>query len=190
MIKMAKINYRNEIAPKIIEEARKRIFNSFMEKGYIDNKDSIESIEDDSIAICSSISMKVTGYFIKHNPEQVNTYAPVFSSLLSVLVGMELANEWANGNKEVPENIYDEMIEESPIEILDEYLLEKIGIEYKSEEYNEMASFINKTYIDNWIYIHEEAQKQGIGTQIMFVVDSLMIMLSIGIQIEKKRLGL
>lgn len=34
---MAKINYSNEIAPQIIEEARKRIFNSFKEKGYIDN---------------------------------------------------------------------------------------------------------------------------------------------------------
>lgn len=187
---MAKINYSNDIAPKIIEEARKRIFNSFMGKGYINNTDSIESIEECSIGICIDISMKVTGYLIKHNPEQVNTYAPVFSSLLSVLVGMELTNEWANGNKEIPENIYDEMIEESPIEILDEYLLEKIGIKYKSEEYNEMTSFINKTYIENWIYIHEEAEKQGIGTQIMFVVDSLMIMLSIGIQMEKKRLGL
>lgn len=187
---MANISYRNEIAPKIIEEARKRIFKSFMEKGYIDDKDSIESIEDDSIAICSSISMKVTRYFVKHNPEQVNIYAPVFSSLLSVLVGMELTNEWANGNKEVPENIYDEMIENSPIELLDEYLLEKIGIEYESEEYNELLSFINKTYYDNWIYINEEAKRQGIGTQILFVVDSLMIMLSIGIQMEKKRLGL
>lgn len=187
---MAKINYRNEIAPKIIKEARKRIFNSFMEKGYIDNTDSIESIEDCSIGICSSISMKVTGYFINHNPEHVNTHAPVFSSLLSVLVGMALTNEWANGNNEVPENIYDEMIEESPIDLFDEYLLDKIGIEYESVEYSEMASFINKTYVDIWIYINEEAQKQGIGTQIMFVIDSLMIMLSIGILMEKKRLGL
>ena len=91
---------------------------------------------------------------------------------------------------EVPENIYNEMIEESPIDFFDEYLLEKIGIEYESVEYSEMASFINKTYVENWIYINEEAQKQGIGTQIMFVIDSLMIMLSIGILMEKKRLGL
>ena len=99
---MAKINYRNEVAPKIIEEARKRILNSFVEKGFIDNTDSIESIEDYSMEICSSISMKVTGYFMNYNPEQVNTHAPVFSSLLSVLVGMALTNEWANGNNEVP----------------------------------------------------------------------------------------
>ena len=187
---MGKIKYRNEIAPIIIEEAKKRISKSFLEKGYIDNTESVESIEDCSMEICSSISMKVTGYFLKHNPEQVNTHAPVFSSLLSVLVGMELTIEWANGNKEVPENIYDEMIDDSPIEVFDEYLLDKIGIEYESEEYNEMASFINKTYIDNWIYINEEAQNQGVGTQILFVVDSLMIMLSIGIQMEKKRLGI
>ena len=160
-----------------------------MEKGYINNTDSIKSIEDCSIGICSSISIKVTGYFIKHNPEQANTYGSVFSSLLSVLVGMALTKEWVNGNKGIPGNIFDEMLDESPIEILDEYLLDKIGIEYRSEEYNEMASFINKTYIDNWIYINEEAQKQGIGKQIMFVADSLMIMLSIGIQMEKKRLG-
>ena len=33
---MAKLKYRSDIAPQIIEEARKRIFNSFIEKGYID----------------------------------------------------------------------------------------------------------------------------------------------------------
>jgi hypothetical protein len=187
---MAKINYRNEIAPKIMEETRKRIFNSFMEKGYINNTDSIKSIEDCSIGICSSISLKVTEYFLKHNPEQANAYGPVFSSLLSVLVGMALTNEWVNGNKETPQNIFDEMIEVSPIEMLDEYLLDKSGIDYKSGEFDEMASFINKTYIDNWIYINEEAQKQGIGKQIMFVVDSLKIMLSIGVLMEKKRKGL
>lgn len=187
-----KINYRNDIAPKIIEEARKRIFNSFREKGYINKTDSetIKSIEDYSVEICSSISMRVTGYAIKHYPDQVNTASAIFSSLLAVLVGMELTNEWAKGNTEIPVNIYDEMLDESPIDILDEYLLEKIGIEYQSEEFNEMSSFIRETYIDNWVYIYEEAQKQGIGTQIMFVVDSLMIMLSIGIQMEKKRLGL
>lgn len=187
-----KINYRNDIAPKIIEEARKRIFNSFMKKGYVDSLDSetVKEIEDSSVEICSDISMKVTGYAIKHYPDQVNTFSPIVSSLLAVLVGMELTNEWAKGNTEIPVNIYDEMLEESTIDILDEYLLEKIGIEYQSEEYNEMATFIRETYIDNWIYINEEAQKRGIGTQIMFVVDGLMIMLSIGIQMEKKRLGL
>ena len=82
------------------------------------------------------------------------------------------------------------MMEESPIDIFDEYLLEKIGIRYQSEEFNNLVSLINKTYIDNWIYIHEEAEKKGIGTQIMFVIDSLKIMLSLGVQIEKKRLGL
>lgn len=189
---MAKLKYRSDIAPQIIEEARKRIFNSFIEKGYIDNTElvPIKSIEDCSIEICSSISMKMTGYFMKTKPEEVNIYAPIYSSLLSVLVGMELTNEWAKGNKEIPENIYDEMIEESSIDTFDEYLLEKIGIEYESEEYNELLSFINKTYCDNWIYINEEAKRKGLGTQILFVVDSLMIMLSIGVQIEKKRLGL
>lgn len=186
-----KINYRNGIAPKIIEEARKRIFNSFMEKGYIDSLDSesIKEIEDFSLKICGSLSMRVIRYAIEHYPDQVNTFSPIVSSQLAVLVGMALTNEWAKGNKEIPENIYDEMIEESSIDTFDEYLLEKIGIEYKSDEYNELLSFINRTYCDNWIYIHEEAQKRGVGTQIMFVVEGPMIMLSIGIQMEKKRLG-
>ena len=182
---MAKINYSNEIAPQIIEEARKRIFNSFKEKGYIDNidSDSVVTIEEDSIAICSSISYE-------DYPSQVNTHAPVYSSLLSVFAAMALTIEWAKGNKEAPEILFDEMMEESPIDIFDEYLLEKIGIRYQSEEFNNLVSLINKTYIDNWIYIHEEAEKKGIGTQIMFVIDSLKIMLSLGVQIEKKRLGL
>ena len=189
---MAKINYRNEIAPQIIEEAKKRIFNSFKEKGYIDNTDydSVESIEEDSIAICTSISHKVTKYYMIHNPSQVNTHAPVYSSILSVFTGMALTIEWSNGNTEDPEIVFDEMIEESPIDIFDEYLLEKIGIRYQSEEFNDFVSLINQTYIDNWIYIHKEAEKKGIGTQIMFVIDSLKIMLSLGVQIEKKRLGL
>ena len=189
---MAKINYRNEIAPKIIEEARKRIFNSFKEKGYIDNIDSdpVETIEEDSISICSSISYKVTKYYMDHNPSQVNTHAPVYSSILSVFAAMALTIEWAEGNTESPEILFDEMMEESPIDIFDEYLLEKIGIKYQSDEFNDLVSLINQTYIDNWIYIHKEAEKKGIGTQIMFVIDSLKIMLSLGIQIEKKRLGL
>ena len=90
----------------------------------------------------------------------------------------------------VPENIYDDMIGESPVDTFDEYLLEKLGIEYESEEYDNLFSFINKTYVDNWIYINEEAQRRGIGTQMLFVIDILMIMLSVGVQIEKKRLGL
>ena len=189
---MAKINYRNEIAPKIIEEARKRIFNSFKEKGYIDNIDSdpVETIEEDSISICSSISYKVTKYYMDHNPSQVNTHAPVYSSILSVFAAMALTIEWAEGNTESPEILFDEMMEESPIDIFDEYLLEKIGIRYQSEEFDNLVSLINQTYIENWIYIHKEAEKKGIGTQIMFVIDSLKIMLSLGIQIEKKRLGL
>ena len=189
---MAKLKYRNGIAPHIIEEARNRIFNSFMEKGYIGDSEliPIKSIEDCSIEICSSISMKMTSFFMKIKPNEVNIYAPIYSSLLSVLVGMVLTNEWAKGNKEIPENIYDEMIEESSIDTFDEYLLEQIGIECESEEYNELLSFINKTYCENWIYINEEAKRQGIGPQILFVVDSLMIMLSIGVQIEKKRLDL
>ena len=67
---MAKINYSNEIAPQIIEEARKRIFNSFKEKGYIDNidSDSVVTIEEDSSAICSSISYEVTKYYMNHYP--------------------------------------------------------------------------------------------------------------------------
>ena len=110
---MAKLKYRNDIAPQIIEEARNRIFNSFIEKGYIGNTElvPIKSIEDCSIEICSSISMKMTGYFMKTKPDEVNIYAPIYSSLLSVLVGMALTNEWAKGNKEIPENIYDEMID-------------------------------------------------------------------------------
>lgn len=103
---------------------------------------------------------------------------------------MALTNEWAKGNNEIPENIYDEMIEKSSIDTFDEYLLEQIGIEYESEDYKELLSFINKTYCDNWIFINEEAKRQGIGTQVLFVVDSLIIMLSVGVQIEKKRLGL
>ena len=47
------------------------------------------------------------------------------------------------------------MIEESSIDTFDENLLEKIGIEYESEEYNELLPFINKTYCDNWIYIRD-----------------------------------
>ena len=189
---MAKLKYSNDIAPKIIEEARERIFNSFKEKGYIGNTELIpvKSIEDCSIEICSSISMKIWGYFMKTKPNKVNIYAPIYSSLLSVLVAMALTNEWAKGNKEIPEKIYDEMIEESLIDTFDEYLLEKIGIEYESKEYNELLSFINKTYCDNWIYINEEANNRGLGTQNLFLVDSLMIMLSVGVQIEKKRLGL
>ncbi len=189
---MAKINYSNEIAPQIIEEARKRIFNSFKEKGYIDNidSDSVVTIEEDSIAICTSISYEVTKYYMNHNPSQVNTHAPVYSSLLSVFAAMALTIEWAEGNTEAPEILFDEMMEESPIDIFDEYLLEKIGIKYQSDEFNDLVSLINQTYIDNWIYIHKEAEKKGIGTQIMFVIDSLKIMLSLGVQIEKKRLGL
>ena len=54
---MAKLKYRNDIAPQIIEEARNRIFNSFIEKGYIGNTElvPIKSIEDCSIEICSSM---------------------------------------------------------------------------------------------------------------------------------------
>ena len=45
---MAKLKYRNGIAPHIIEEARNRIFNSFMEKGFIGDLEltPIKSIED------------------------------------------------------------------------------------------------------------------------------------------------
>ena len=54
---MAKLKYRNDIAPQIIEEARNRIFRSFIEKGYIGNTDlvPIKSIDDCSIEICSSL---------------------------------------------------------------------------------------------------------------------------------------
>ena len=109
---MAKLKYRNDIAPQIIEEARNRIFNSFIEKGYLGNTElvPIKSIEDCSIEICSSISMKMTEYFMKTKPDEVIIYAPIYSSLLSVLVGMALTNEWAKGNKEIPENIYDDMM--------------------------------------------------------------------------------
>ena len=189
---MAKLKYHNGIAHHIIDEARNRIFNSFMEEGYIGDSEliPIKSIEDCSIEICSSISMKMTAFFMKTKPNEVNIYAPIYSSLLSVLIGMALTNEWAKGNNEIPENIYDEMIEKSSIDTFDEYLLEQIGIEYESEDYKELLSFINKTYCDNWIFINEEAKRQGIGTQVLFVVDSLIIMLSVGVQIEKKRLGL
>lgn len=188
---MGKLNYSNEIAPKIIEEARKRIFKTVFDKGYI-NKDSdtIDSIEEQNIAICSSISMKVTGYFVKNDPEHVNSHAPVYSSLLTVLVGMELTRQLCNGNNESPEIIFDELIDSSPIETFDEFLLERIGLEYKSKEFEQLAICVNQAYIDNWIFIHEEANRKGLRNQILFVVDSLMIMLSIGIQIEKKRLGI
>ena len=189
---MAKLNYSNEIAPQIIEEAKNRIFNSFKEKGYIDNAESfpVEAIEDCSMGICTGIFMRITRYYTENKPNEVNTCAPIYSSLISVLVAMALTREWAKGNRENPESLYYEMIAESPIETFDEYLLEKLGIEYESEEYNELSSFINKTYIDNWIYIHEEANRRGIGPQMLFAIDCLMIMLSIGVQIEKKRLGL
>ena len=54
---MAKLKYHNGIAHHIIEEARNRIFNSFMEEGYIGDSEliPIKSIEDCSIEICSSI---------------------------------------------------------------------------------------------------------------------------------------
>ena len=103
---------------------------------------------------------------------------------------MELTRQFYNGNNESPENIYDELIDSCPIETFDEFLLERIGIEYKSEEFEQLAICVNQAYIDNWIFIHEEANKKGLRNQILFVVDSLMIMLSIGIQIEKKRLGI
>lgn len=189
---MAKLKYSNDVAPQIIEEARIRIFNSFKEKGYIDSTDCVpvQSIDDCSMGICTSIYMKITRYFMQNKPSEVNTYAPIHTSFLSVLVGMVLTDEWANGNEEVPENIYDDMIGESPVDTFDEYLLEKLGIEYESEEYDNLFSFINKTYVDNWIYINEEAKRRGIGTQMLFVIDILMIMLSVGVQIEKKRLRL
>ena len=189
---MPKLKYSNDVAPQIIEEARIRIFNSFKEKGYIDSTDCVpvQSIEECSMGICTSIYMKITRYFMQNKPSEVNTYAPIHTSVLSVLVGMVLTDEWTKGNEEVPENIYDDMIGESPVDTFDEYLLEKLGIEYESEEYDNLFSFINKTYVDNWIYINEEAKRRGIGTQMLFVIDILMIMLSVGVQIEKKRLGL
>ena len=52
---MGKLNYSNEIAPKIIEEARKRIFKAVYDKGYINtDSDTINSIEEQNIAICSN----------------------------------------------------------------------------------------------------------------------------------------
>ncbi len=189
---MARLNYRNNIAPKIVNDTNDRIFKSFKDKGYIKENDNdvIEFIEDSSISICTSLSMKITGYFMKNDPSQVNIHAPIASSILAVFSGMALAKELANGNKENPEIIFDDMIEASPIDTFDEYLLEKIGIEYLSEEHKQLSSFIKKTYADNWIYMNKEAQKQGLRPQILFVVDSLIILLKIGILIENKRLGL
>ena len=40
---------------------------------------------------------------MQNKPSEVNTYAPIHTSVLSVLVGMVLTDEWANGNEEVPE---------------------------------------------------------------------------------------
>lgn len=187
---MKHVKYNNEIAPRIVSEARKRIVKAMETNGFImPETTTIEQIEESSMEICSDLSYRMTEFFMKHNPSEVNVYAPIYSSLLSVLVAMELTNEWYNNKNVDSEDIYDHLINESPIDTLDEYVLDKLGIQYESTEYNKMMEFINKTYAENWIFMNEEAKKQGIGTQIMFVVDSLMIMFSIGILMQKKRLG-
>lgn len=189
---MASIKYGNDIAPAIVEEVKENIFTAAEEKGYIDSKngETIECIEEHSIEICSIISLKMTEYFRREKPNEVNVYAPICSSYLAVLAGMVLTKEWAEGNNNDPEEIFDDMLYATTIDILDEYMLPLIGIDYKSDEYENLNKFTRDIYVKNWIYMNEEANRQGIGSQIMFVVDSLKIMFSLGMLIEKKRLGI